>query len=131
LSVAQIPEQVVSRWVDAFNERNLEGMLMALDPGAHFHPLRLSGFAGSYRGHDGVRQWFARLKLSRLEQRFLLADVRGIGEGKVYAVGYLSLAGQRNIARFCALNWLDGRLIVAAHHYLPDPDMIEHLGLIP
>jgi len=36
-----------------------------------------------------------------------------------------------DIGPFCGLHRLAGGLIVAAHHYLTDPDMIEYLGLVP
>ena len=45
----------VVRWVDAFNERDLEGKLGRFRPEVRSHPLRLVGLDGSYRGHDGVR----------------------------------------------------------------------------
>ena len=47
----------------------------------------------------------------------------------VLAVGGMALAGDFEIAPFCALHrTLDG---LAAHHYLTDPDMPERLGLVP
>ena len=67
LPVAQVPERVVSRWVDAFNARDLDGMLACLAADVDLHPLRLSGLRASYRGHDGVREWFAQLKRLRHE----------------------------------------------------------------
>ena len=129
--VAQIPETIVSRWVEAFNARDLDGMLVLLDVRVAFHPLRLIGLRGSYGGHDGVREWFAQLTRLRHELRIVLSDARGVGEGQVFAAGSLSLAGGPDIGPFCALHRLDGGLIVAAYHYLSDPDMIERLGLIP
>ena len=45
----------VVRWVDAFNERDLEGKLGRFRPEVRSHPLRLVGLDGAYRGHDGVR----------------------------------------------------------------------------
>lgn len=129
--VAQIPEQVVSRWVDAFNGRDLDGMLACLDGGVRFHPLRLGGLGASYHGHTGVREWFAQLRRLRHEHRIVLSEARAVGEGQVITVGSLSLAGEPHIGPFCGLHRLAGGLIVAAHHYLTDPDMVEYLGLIP
>jgi ketosteroid isomerase-like protein len=129
--VAQGLEEVVSRWVDAFNQRDLDGMLRRLDADVDFHPLRLSGLRGSYRGHDGVREWFANLKRLRHEHRIVLSEARAVAGGSVFAVGSLSLAGEPDIGPFCALHRIDDRLIAATHQYLTDPDMIERLGLIP
>lgn len=129
--VEQAPETIVSRWVHAFNTRDLDGMLACLGAEVHFHPLRLGGLRASYRGHDGVREWFAQLQRSRHEHRIVFSEGRDIGEGRVFASGSLSLAGESDIGPFCALHRLAGGLIVAVHHYLTDPDLIEHLGLIP
>ena len=46
----------VVRWVDAFNERDLQGMLGRFHPEVRFRPLRLVGLDGSSRAHDGVRR---------------------------------------------------------------------------
>lgn len=106
-------------------------MLACLDPEVRFHPLRLSGLDGSYRGHDGVQRWFAQLAQLHHDYVIALFEVRGSGDNRVLAVGELRLAGKLEIAPFCALHRIADGVIVAAHHYLSDPDMLEHLGLIP
>lgn len=125
------PDTIVTRWVDAFNERDLEGMLARVHPEVRFHPLRLAGLDGSYRGHHGVRRWFMRRAQLRHTHVFVLSDVHGAGDDQVLAVGALALAGEVEIAPFCALHRITDGLIVAAHHYLTDPDMLERLGLVP
>ncbi len=120
----------MSRWVGAFNARDLDGMLVCLAADVEFHPLRLSGLRAAYRGHDGVREWFAQLKHLRHEHRFVLCEAREAGAGLVFVTGSLSLAGEP-IGPFCALHQIGGGLIIAVHQYLTDPDMIEFLGLIP
>jgi ketosteroid isomerase-like protein len=128
--VAGLRETIVLRWVDAFNARDLHGMLRCLDVDVRFHPPRLSGISGSYRGHDGVAEWFERLR-PRHEHRIVVAQVRPVGEDCVNVVGSLCLGADPEIAPFCGLHRVRGGRIVTAHHYLTDPDMIEHLGLIP
>ena len=130
-TVALSSDVLVRHWVDAFNARDLEGMLARLDPEVRLYPLRLRGLDGSYDGHDGVQRWFARLTQLRHEHVIVLSDVHGAGDDRVLAVGGLTVAGEFEIAPFCALHRIAGGLIAAAHHYLTDPDMLEHLGLIP
>jgi hypothetical protein len=130
-TVALSSDVLVREWVDAFNARDLEGMLAGLDPEVRLHPLRLRGLDGSYAGHDGVQRWFARLTQLRHEHVIVLSDVHGSRDDRVLAVGSLRLVGSVEIASFCALHRIAGGLIAAAHHYLSDPDMLEHLGLIP
>jgi SnoaL-like domain len=131
LPVSRPPDRIVSRWVEAFNARNLEGMLALLDPWVDLYPLKLFGLDGSYRGHGGVRAWFAQLERHCHDYEIGLSEVRTVVEGKVVAFGSLRLVGEPDIAGFCAVHRIREGLIVAAHHCVSDPEMIEHLGLIP
>jgi hypothetical protein len=131
LPAAHIPEQIVLRWFDAFNARDLDGMLMLLHPRVHFYPLKLGGLVGSYRGRDWVRDWWVKLERRRREYEVDLSDVCCVGEGRVLAVGSLRVAGEPDIGPFSALHRINEGLIVAAHHCLSDPEMIDRLGLIP
>ena len=128
---ALAPEVVVRRWVQAFNAQDLKGMLACVDPRVSLYPLRLGGLDGSYRGHDGVRRWFARLRQLRHEHVIVLSDVQGAGDGKVIAVGALTLPGNFDAAPFCGLHRIADGLILRAYHYLTDPEMLQHLGLVP
>ena len=128
--VRQLPETVVSRWVDSFNARDLERMLACLSEDVDFHPVRMSGLGASYRGHDGVREWFARLRRLGHDYRIVLAEARDAGDGRVFASGSLTLGGEADVGPFCALHRIAGGVIVSAHQYHSDPDMIEQLGLI-
>jgi hypothetical protein len=130
-TVALSSDVLVRQWVDAFNARDLDGMLARLDPEVRLHPLRLRGLDGSYRSRDGVQRWFARLTQLRHEHVIILSDVHGSQDDQVLAVGSLRLVGNFEIAPFCAVYRIAGGLIAAAHHCLSDPDMLEHLGLIP
>ena len=126
------PDAVVTSWVTAFNARDLEGMLACLDPDVRFHPLRLIGLDGSYRGHAGVqRWWFAGLTRLHHGDLMVLSDVHATRDGKVLAEGALTLGRDFEIAWFYALHTIADGLIAAAHHYLTDPDMLERLGLVP
>jgi ketosteroid isomerase-like protein len=131
LPVARTPERIVSLWFDAFNARDLEGLLALFDPRIDLYPLKLSGLEGSYRGHAGVRAWFADLERRCHDCRLDLSEVHSVVEGKVVAFGSLRLVGELETPSFCAVHRISAGLIVAAHHCVSDPEMIEHLGLIP
>lgn len=128
--VADLAQTVVLRWVDAFNARDLDRMLRCLDPDVRFHPLRLSGAWGSFRGHEGVREWFWQLR-RRYDHRLLITEVQRVGEHRVGLFGSVCLDADVAIAPFCGLHRVRAGRIVTAHHYLTDPEMIESLGLIP
>jgi len=120
--VAQGSEMIVVRWVEAFNARDLDGMLACLAEDVDFYPLRLNGMDGRYRGHDGVREWFANLRRSRHEHQIVVSETRDLGQGRVLASGSLSLGGPADVGSFCAVNRIHGELIIAAHHYLRGHD---------
>lgn len=126
---ARAPEAVVSDWVDAFNARDLPGMLCCLGRAVDFHPLRLVGTDRAYRGHDGVRHWFARLGELRHEHVIDLSRVRPIDAGRVLATGTLRVE-DAGMAPFSGLHGLEGGLIVTAHHYLEELDLLERLGVV-
>jgi ketosteroid isomerase-like protein len=123
-------ETIVIRWVDAFNARDIDGILAVLARQVDFHPLRLKGIAASYRGHDGVREWFGRLTRLRHDHRIVLHGTRDLGGGRVFASGALSLVGQPEVGPFCALHRLERGVIVAVHQYHSDSATAESLGLI-
>jgi hypothetical protein len=128
---SQIAERLVSRWFDALKARDLVGMLMLFHPGVDFYPLKLSGSVGWYRGHDGVREWWVKLQRGKRTYDIELTDVCSVGTGQIIALGSFRVASEPGEGPFRALHRINAGLIVAAHHCLTDPEMIDRLGLIP
>jgi SnoaL-like protein len=121
---------VVAHWADAFNARNLAGMLVCLAEHVDFHPLRLNHCDASYSGHDGVRDWWTQLNRGWLEYRIAISETDFADDGRILSGGLLTFGSEAEIGPFCALHSFQDGLIVEAHHYLSDPDMIEHVGLL-
>jgi ketosteroid isomerase-like protein len=113
-------EATVRRWFDAFNSRDLEGMLACMDPDVDFRPLRLRGVEGGYRRHAGVRDWIADLMRMEHHHRVELSRVQASGGGEVIAAGALSAASCGGSSSFWAVERFEGGLIVAARHFLSD-----------
>ena len=122
-------EAIVSQWIAAFNERDLDATLSFLDPDVELHPLRLAGLQRAYHGHDGVRRWFTQLALQRHDHRIVVTAVHATSLQQVLVAGTLSVSGGNDAAPFCGQHRLANGLIVAAHHYMSDPDTLEYLGL--
>ena len=52
--------EVLKRAVDAYNRRDLDAFLSICAEDIEWHPFLHSGLEGPpYRGHDGIREWFA------------------------------------------------------------------------
>jgi ketosteroid isomerase-like protein len=125
-----LSEILVVRSIEAFNARDLDELLSCLADDVDLEPLRLGGLERRYRGHDGVRDWFAQLRLWRHEHRIALSEVHAVDEVTVIASGSLSLHGDAGIAPFCGLHRIEQGLIVDVREYLTEPEMIERLGVL-
>ncbi len=78
-----------------------------------------------------MREWFAHLERLRDEHRIVLSYAWAGAEGRVFAVGSLSLAGEPDIGSVWALHRIDGQRIAAVYQYLSDADVIGSVGLVP
>lgn len=117
--------QVLSGWVDAFNDRDLDEMLARMSPQVEFHPLRLGRADGGYRGHGGVCEWFELLMADDRRHTIQILELRDAGRSRVIALGKLHLEPDADTTPFWALDRFSDGLIVAAHHYLADRDLLE------
>jgi hypothetical protein len=124
------PEVIVAKWLDAFNVRDLDGMLALMDERIEFHPLRLPGLESAYRGHDGVRSWFAQLVEMEHRHRIELTEVRNTRDDRLLAVGFVQIDDDADRAPFWALERVARGMIVSAYHYLTDPEVFDHGGLL-
>jgi ketosteroid isomerase-like protein len=88
-------EENVEAWgraIEAFNDRNAEGMIAILDPDVEFRPLLAGVREAPYRGEEGVREFLAntdeafeffRLDTEQIEDHgdFVLAVCEGHARG--------------------------------------------------
>jgi ketosteroid isomerase-like protein len=75
---------VVSRMFECWGEEDLEGMLECVDPDFEVHAA-VDG--RMYRGHDGVREYFARWGQGGQRLDAPLQRVAEVGPGCILAVG--------------------------------------------
>ena len=52
--------ELTRRAFQAFEDRDLDALLALLDDNVEAFPI-LAGMEGGYRGHDGIRRWWASL----------------------------------------------------------------------
>lgn len=121
---------LLSRWVDAFNARDLDGMLALMGRRVRLQPLRVNGLDRIYEGHGGIEIWLEQMRESGLEQRFAVDSIRADGREAI-GVGEARLGPDVDPVWFWMLNRVEGGLIVSAHHYLTDPGAFPKGGLEP
>jgi ketosteroid isomerase-like protein len=49
--------ELYRRAVEAFNARDLDAMLVVVDPSCQWHSTFAAVYGGVYHGHDGIRKW--------------------------------------------------------------------------
>jgi ketosteroid isomerase-like protein len=124
------PVDLVSSWVAAFNERDLDGMLDCLDRNVDFRPLKLTGLDRSYRGHDRVRRWFEQIGQLGYDYRLDVDSLSSDDEGSVVIVAGSLRLGPAALAPFSAIHTTADGQILSAHYYLSELDLIDRLGLV-
>lgn len=123
--------QIVVRWIDAYNARDLDAMLACLREDVDYHPLRLGGLAGPYRGHDGVRRWFTQLDAPRHRHRIDLSGMHELGDDHLLAAGAVHVGDDGDVAPFSAEYTTMRGMIATARHYLSEPDLLQRLESPP
>jgi ketosteroid isomerase-like protein len=79
-----------SRGIDAINRRDVEACLETMQPEVSFAPIR-SQIEGVYRGHAGVRRWFADSVESFESFRVNPTEIRDLGDNRLLMIGTLHL----------------------------------------
>ena len=128
LATAPTAEAIVTRWIEAFNARDLDGMLTCAATRVELRPLRLNGVERVYRGHDGVRRWFAQLDTGVGQHRVSVAHTRRLAGNALCVAGVVDMPGVPAVSPFWGLYRLDAAGIVVARHYLSDVDITKDLG---
>ena len=88
----------IKRAVEAFNRRDIKGMLEMHDPEVEWHPalqVFLGGEATVYRGHEGVRAFVRDQDEAFAEVHIELLEIRDLGD-RLIAMGCLTARGKES-----------------------------------
>jgi ketosteroid isomerase-like protein len=75
-------EVVRSAWA-ALERKDLDGFLELIDPEIEFHSLIAEAEGRTFRGHDGVRDWWGTVSASLGGLEYDVQDFTRLGEGLV------------------------------------------------
>ncbi len=122
--------ELTRRGFEAFNERDLEGLVAALDDDVEMFPV-LAAMEGGYNGHDGVRRWWSVLLASFPDISVEVLEVRDLGEVTI-AVVRVAGHGAESDTPFDATvwqvhRWRDGKC-TRWDAYSSESEALEALG---
>jgi hypothetical protein len=78
---------------EAFARDGLEGVMPLLDPAIEWRNPLDSPIAGVFRGHDGVREWYAAATDAFERMKFIPDEIRALGSGRVLVLLRVSFRG--------------------------------------
>jgi ketosteroid isomerase-like protein len=127
--------EALKRAFDAGNRRDLEGLLAVVHADVEWHPAiaaLLEGETRTYRGHDGVREWFQDQNEAFAEVHVDYSEFRDLGE-RVIGMGRLRTRGKASGAETeSPVAWVvefkNGKAI-HAKAYLKPSEALEAAGL--
>jgi ketosteroid isomerase-like protein len=70
----------VKRGIDAYNARDVEGMIAATDADVVLVPVRSLLEGGEYRGHEGVRKFLADMDEDWVERQVDVEEIRELDD---------------------------------------------------
>jgi ketosteroid isomerase-like protein len=124
--------ELLRRWFDAFNARDLEAMIALYDPSIEFHSAFAVVGGAVYHRHDGIRQWHTDTEDSWEQIRLDIEAYFDIG-GHIVAF-YLYRARGRQSGAVVAMpaavvtRWRNG-LMTYVKVYLDRAEALNDLGV--
>ena len=120
------------RLLEAWNRRDVEATIALADPEVVWLPVLEETIEGTaYRGHPGVRDYYAELAGQGVETQAQLVDFRELGD-RVLGLGRLSFKSATGVELdsevACLWNWRGGKC-VEAQTWLSHAEGIEAAGL--
>jgi ketosteroid isomerase-like protein len=133
--MSQANVEAFKRSIEAYNRKDVEGLLAGLDAEVEWRPVLpvvLGGRTTVYRGHDGIRAMLRDLD-EILEERHLgFSDIHDVGD-RVVAVGRLTIRGRgsglRTESPFGWLAEFSNGKATSIRTYLNPDEALEIAGL--
>ncbi|MGZ5320893.1 MAG: nuclear transport factor 2 family protein [Solirubrobacterales bacterium] len=124
--------ELTRRAFQAFNDRDLDAVLACLHDEVEAFP-RLAAVEGGYRGHDGVRRWWAQLLRTFPDFHVEILEVRDLGGFMVVAALRLRGHGAESDTPIDAAVWhvnqfRDGK-VIRWRVYTSESEALKAAGL--
>ncbi len=122
-------ELIARRFVDGFNRRDAESLVVLSDPDIVYYPTAVVGTGGRYDGHEGLRQWVAHLEESGIGHQGRLREVRPTDDGFVLFSDVM-LDGKLITPAALVVVLGERHLITEARGLLTDSELLSRIGVM-
>jgi ketosteroid isomerase-like protein len=125
--------EIVKRWVDAFNRRDLDALMETVIPDFAFLPAMADTIDGnSFQRREGMQAYFADVDRAWEELRLIYDEYRDLGD-RVLALGRMEGRGRGSGAAVetpqgAVADFRDGKLS-SARSYLDHGEALRAAGL--
>ena len=121
--------EAVRAALEAFNRRDWDGVIELTDPDAEFLPLRAQLEGTPYRGHDGLRRFFADAAEEWDELKIEGEEWRDLGD-RILVIGHFRARGRNSgVELHSPAAWLvsvrDGKLVYLRAYSDPEEAVLE------
>ncbi len=123
-------EELARRFIDAFNRRDTDALIVLSHAQIEFLPTILVGQRAVYHGHDGLRRWVDDLKTSGAAHEVRVRKVRVLAPDRFAVLTEVLLDGEL-LSPSAMVAWLEDGLIIRAKAYLSDERTLIRVGVIP
>jgi uncharacterized protein (TIGR02246 family) len=104
------------RWVEAFNRADIEALVRLYTRDILF----FGSLPDLFVGHDGVRAYFSRVLLNRVQTQMEQRQFRSVTSGVLAMSGFLNSTWDAGDQRQYRITWTlvetDGEWLIALHH---------------
>ncbi len=125
------PDEAVAlaqRYVEAYNNRDLDAMLACQDENIVSTPSRL--FRNRpHTGHAGVRAWWAAMETTGQWYTVVIREIRPLDKERIAVLGEIR-DGEQLLSPWAVLIRIRNGLITESHSYLSDEELLEELDLL-
>jgi ketosteroid isomerase-like protein len=116
---------------EVFNRRDLDAALALMDDAVEIEP-RLGALEGDYRGHEGVRQWWANLLDFLPDYTAEVEELHDLGEmtlGRIRGRGHGAASTAPVVETWWqSIRWRDGKCIWW-RNFATEAEALETIGL--
>ena len=123
--------ELTRRAFQAFNDRDLDVLLAGLHDEVEAFP-RLAAVEGGYRGHEGIRRWWAQLLGTFPDFQVEILEVRDLGESVLLALRLRGHGAESNTPLDAAVwhvnHFRDGK-VIRWLVYSSESEALEAVGL--